>query len=174
MLNPSDKEAIDKVMIVPWIIWGALLISLFIYILVCHLVHAQGGQNIRPDFPLSQFRNILYIIAGITLIASYLIRILLLNTRLSSSTSIEPITSQLSTQPAYLGKYMVAMISSLAFCESVGIYGVVLFFVGDSFQTLYTFIGVAAIAMVYYRPKMEELIALANESQRNISHTPNP
>jgi hypothetical protein len=40
----------------------------------------------------------------------------------------------------------------------------VLFLVGDSFQNLYLFIGVSAIALIYFRPKKEEIEKMANVS----------
>ncbi len=49
------------------------------------------------------------------------------------------------------------MLLSLALSESIGIYGLVLFFLGDSFQTLYIFIGISALGMFHYRPKREEI-----------------
>ena len=39
--------------------------------------------------------------------------------------------------------------------------GFVLFLLGAGFQTLYTFIGISALAMVFYRPKREEMEQLA-------------
>ncbi len=53
------------------------------------------------------------------------------------------------------------MVVSLALSESIGIYGFVLFLLGDGFRTLYIFIGISALAMFFYRPKREELEALA-------------
>jgi hypothetical protein len=53
------------------------------------------------------------------------------------------------------------MVASLALSESIGVYGLVLFFLGESFRTLYIFIGISALAMLLYRPKREELETLA-------------
>ena len=63
----------------------------------------------------------------------------------------------LKDQPPVIGKYTSAMLLSLALSESIGIYGLVLFFLGDSFQTLYIFIGISALGMFNYRPKREEI-----------------
>lgn len=53
------------------------------------------------------------------------------------------------------------MVVSLALSESIGIYGFVLFLLGDSFGTLHIFVGISALAMFFYRPKREELETLA-------------
>lgn len=171
MLRSSDKEAIDRGMILTWVIWTALFLSLFVYVLVCHLVGDKIRQNANPDFPLDLFRNILYFIAIIELIISYFLRKAALAVRSSDTSPRKSIISQTSTQSAFIGKYAVAMIITLALSESIGIYGMVLFFLGDSFNTLYTFIGVAAIAMFFYRPKKEEIMMLANDMKMNISQS---
>jgi hypothetical protein len=53
------------------------------------------------------------------------------------------------------------VIVSLVLCDSIGIFGLVLFFLNDSFRTLHFFIGISALAMYFYRPKREEFETLA-------------
>ena len=53
------------------------------------------------------------------------------------------------------------MFVSLALSEFIGIMGLVLFFLGDNFQVLYTFMAISALAMFFYRPRREELETLA-------------
>ena len=67
----------------------------------------------------------------------------------------------MSHQRALLAKYTVAVLVSLALCEGIGIYGVVLFFLGAELKILYIFIAISALSMFFYRPKMEELERLA-------------
>ena len=50
---------------------------------------------------------------------------------------------------------------SLVLSELIGIMGLVLFFLGDNFQVLYTFMTISALVMFLYRPKREELETLA-------------
>ena len=70
-------------------------------------------------------------------------------------------TPMSSDQPKALAKYTTAVIISLALSECIGVYGLLLFLLGDAYQTLYIFIGAAAAAMFYFRPKREELADLA-------------
>jgi len=67
----------------------------------------------------------------------------------------------ISNQASPIAKYATAMVVSLALSESIGIYGFVLFLLGDNFRTLYIFVGISALAMLFYRPKREELETLA-------------
>jgi hypothetical protein len=59
--------------------------------------------------------------------------------------------------------YTKATVITLALAESIGIFGLVLFFLGDSFQVLYLFIAVSAAVMFYYRPKRDELEAFITD-----------
>ena len=45
----------------------------------------------------------------------------------------------------------------LALSESVGVYGFVLFLLGGGFGTLYIFVALAALGMLYHRPRLHEL-----------------
>ena len=60
-----------------------------------------------------------------------------------------------------MNQYTAVVVISLALVESIGIYGFVLFGLGGGLKTLYTFIGISALAMIFYRPKREELEKLA-------------
>jgi hypothetical protein len=60
-------------------------------------------------------------------------------------------------------KYTSAVIASLVMCEGVGIYGLILFLLGKDATDLYLLLGISAAAMVYYRPKREELVNLSQE-----------
>jgi len=76
-------------------------------------------------------------------------------------------SSSPSNQSAIIGKYVTAMLVSLALSEFIGIMGLALFFLGDNFQVLYIFMAISAVAMFFYRPKREELetLALAMQSR---------
>jgi hypothetical protein len=80
--------------------------------------------------------------------------------------------SSYSSQPQALGKYTTAVMVSLALSESIGIYGLVLFFLGSTIQTLYLFMVISACAMIFFRPKKEELAELAISMQAANAQTP--
>ncbi len=65
-------------------------------------------------------------------------------------------------------KYFTAVIISLALAESIGIYGLGLFFLGGGFETLYLFNVLSAIAMFFFRPKGEEFEKLVPHSSRQV------
>jgi len=161
MLVEHQETAIEKGLLTLWIIWAAIMGSLFIYIFLCH----QFGDEIRRDmgqnFPLPLMRNILYGIGIITLFLTHFLKRFILSGTLIDTLSKSLKSGQYSNQPLFLAKYSTALIVSLALSESIGIYGFVLFLLGDDFQTLYTFIGISALAIYVHRPKKEVIETMA-------------
>jgi F0F1-type ATP synthase membrane subunit c/vacuolar-type H+-ATPase subunit K len=161
MVAVSEKRANQNQLSVLWIIWGAMVVTLGIYVLICHLVGDGIRQSVDLDFPLGLLRNILYGVGIFTLFLAHFLRRFILAPRSDGSGSMSLKPPPLKDQLTVIGKYTSAMLLSLALSESIGIYGLVLFFLGDSFQTLYIFIGISALGMFHYRPKQDEIEKLA-------------
>ena len=151
-----------------WMIWAAMLGSLVIYVFICHQLGDELRKNLRQDIPLDPLRIILYSVTIFEMIFIVFMRKRMLAARgaVPEPMSAEP--PEPSNQSSALAKYTTAVIISLALCESIGIYGLLLFFLGDTFQTLYVFIGIAALGMIFYRPKKEELETLAMAMRRDV------
>jgi hypothetical protein len=161
MVEAQEKVAIDKGMQTLWVIWAAMLGSLVIYIFVCLQLGEGLMANERTEVPIGLLRKILLGVTAVELIMSYYLRRFLLKGR-SNTVRINIIRgSSTMNQPPFVSHYTVAVIISLALADSIGIYGLVLFLLGDSLQVFYTFIGISALAMVFYRPRREEMERLA-------------
>ena len=156
----SERGANENRLLTLWIIWGGIFVSLFIYVFICHQFGDEIRGNATLNIPLDLVRNGLYGVAIFTLILTRFLRKFMLKGRSGGSRpmSFEPASP--SDQSSLSGKYATAMIISLVLSESIGIYGLLLFFLGASFRTLYIFIGISALAMFLYRPKREELETL--------------
>lgn len=152
------EQELDKELFKLKIIWFAILVSLIIYLSV--------GLNAGTDLHRSmdeetffKFRAILYLVSFVTLFVTRYIRKLILSAKgqgmLFGHTSQHPV----------LKKYSVAMIMALAMSESIGIYGLVLFFIGKNAIDLYLLILVSAAAMLTYRPNKNEIIGLYETSE---------
>ena len=161
MEEVSERKANENRLVTFWIIWGAIFGSLFIYVFVCHQFGDGIRGNVSLNIPLDLVRNVLYGVAILTLIGTRFLRKFMLAGRPGGSEPMSLNPASPSNQSSLMGKYGAAMLLSLALSESIGIYGLVLFFLGDSFRTLYIFIGISALAMFLYRPKREELETLA-------------
>lgn len=172
MITETDKEQIEKSFMILRIIWAAILGTLIIYLFICYQFGDQIQQPSRSQFPLATLRNILYGVAAVTLLLSHFFRRFMLTRRPGSSGTTALKSPSHSNLSSVLGKYTVALIVSLALSESIAIYGLVLFFLGDDYQTLYFFVGISAIAMFFYRPKKEELEELVRAAMQGMEAPP--
>ena len=166
MLIDEEKKAIEKGLVVLWIIWAAIMGSLFIYGFICHQLGEEIRRNVNQFSHLSLLRNMPFGVAIIILLLTHYFKKILLGSAFGGFLSKLPKSAPYANQPPFLAKYTKALIVSFALSESIGIFGLVLFFLGDSFRTLYTFIGISALAIIYHRPKREDREKLALAMQR--------
>lgn len=162
------KEELDKGLKTLWITWAAMIGSLAIYVVICHLTADEIAVAIESDFPLKVFRNGLFIISAVELALIPLIRKAVLKIRPNRHHAVAEQQGIEGDYKTVLGKYTTAMIISLALAESIGIYGVVLFFISKDFLSLYIFIAISAAAMFIYRPKREHIEKLAEDMKPRI------
>jgi hypothetical protein len=161
MMQTEQSKAIDKGMRTLWFIWAAMLGSLFMYIFIYHLL-GEGFRNSGASvLPISLLRRTCALLAVGALLTGYYIRRFTPKRQTEAAKQAMVRRAATLNQPPFMTHYTALVTVSLACAESVGIYGFVLFLLGDGFQTLYTFIGVSALAMIFYRPKREELEKLA-------------
>jgi hypothetical protein len=162
MLEAQGKETINKGMLTLWVIWGAMLGSLFIYVVVCHVLGEGFGRVEGSDLSIGLLRKILAGTGVVVVLVAYFMRRSILSGQ-RGIPQAKPVERTVGWHTApFVAKYIAVVIVSLALSESIGIFGFVLFSLGDSFQTLYTFIVVSALAMFFFRPKSEELEKMAS------------
>lgn len=161
MMEVSERRANENRLLTFWIIWCGIFGSLFIYVFICHQFGDEIRRTVSLNIPLDLVRNVLYGVAISTLILTHFLRKFMLAGRSGGSGQMSLNPPSRSAQSSPIGKYATTMVVSLALSESIGVYGLVLFFLGGNFLTLYIFIGISAMAMFLYRPKREELETLA-------------
>jgi hypothetical protein len=148
----SDRE-IDRGMATLRIIWLALMMSLVIYGVVGGMA-APGMASPMNQEDFAVLRIALFALSLATLLASRYIK------RLIMTGKGRAIGLAHDQPPAVMQRYTGAVIASLAMSESVGIYGLVLYLLGKDETDLYLLLAISALAMVYHRPKREELADL--------------
>ncbi len=139
----------DKSLAVIWIIWAAMLISLAIYVMICH----QMGDEMRSDIdllPTSQISLLRYILAAVSVI------------ELAVAWFIRRFVLKRITAGTFLKKYAFIVMICLAVSESIGIFGMALYFVGDSISNFYAFISISALTMIFFRPRQDEFEQLCS------------
>lgn len=140
-----NTETLQKQFKVLQIIWVAMLMSLGVYLAICHLAGDSIRQGVSGSMPLDMIRNVLFGVSVAELMVVQYIRKLMLQ------------FSRGTAQQAVAQRYSTASIISYAISESIGIYGLVLYFLGDDVQYLYVLMGISALAIFYYRPRYEVL-----------------
>ena len=149
MLGRVEPEQLKSDIIMPWAIVGIMLAMLAAFLIAC----ITFGDQIQQPLSEAQrvlIRTILYVLAIVTFPATNLIRHIQL--RLNQTMPYS------HTAPGNEAKkrYLITVIVSMSLIESVGIFGFVMFILGDNFNTLYILLGLSALGMFLYRPKVDE------------------
>lgn len=131
------------------IIWTAMLASLGIYLAFCLLAGNTVRQPGPGEAPLDTLRRILIAVSAAELVFIDLFR----RRTLKPRPGVSPATA--------IRKYAVTVLVSWSAAESIGIFGMVLYFLGDDAAYLYFLIAVSALAMFHYRPRYGTLKGLA-------------
>lgn len=116
---------------------------------------------------LVNLKGVLAVVSVAVLIATKYIRRSVLSAKQDVSSRSFSIGSTSSSAGKAIAKYATVTIVSLALCESIGIYGFVIYRLEGNSQTLYGFLAMSALAMLYYRPKEEELNEIYQELKRD-------
>ncbi len=148
----SDEE-LSKGLLTLKVIWFGMLGSLVIYL----IIGLQVVTNLKTTTDLSMYatlKPVLYILAVVVLITTrYVTRYIL------SGKGRRRQAAQNLQHPA-LQKYESAMILAWAMSESIGVFGLILFFLGKNRLDLYLLILISAAALLIYRPSKDEVISL--------------
>lgn len=151
MGNQVDREQLKSDLILPWVIVGMMLAMLAAYIIICHTLSEQL-QHPLPETQRVLVRTLFYSLAIVTFPLTNLIRHIQL--RLNQTMPCSPTPH--GTVAVAKNRYLVTVIVSMALVETVGIFGLVMFMLGDGFNTLYIFTGLSALGLFLYRPKVDE------------------
>jgi hypothetical protein len=149
MLDRIEPEQLKSDLILPWFIQGFMLATLATFLIVC-IAYSDQIQESLPEAQRVLIRTILYVVAIVTFPTTNLIRHIQL--RLNQTMPYSSDTPRLEAKK----RYLVTIIVSMSLIESVGVFGFVMFILGDNFNTLYIFSGLSALGMFLYRPKVDE------------------
>ncbi|HEY8159917.1 MAG TPA: hypothetical protein VIF10_14560 [Methylobacter sp.] len=151
MGDQVEHESSKPDLILPWAIAGIMLATLAAYLIACHTLGEQLQQPLPEDRRM-MLRTIFYVIAIVTFPLTNLIRHvqLRLNQTMPISSAVHDVASVAKS------RYLVTVIVSMALVEVVGVFGLVMFMLGDGFNTLYIFTGLSALGLFLYRPKADE------------------
>lgn len=126
------------------------------------LLQGEAWQAHLPEPSRVTYRSLFYALAIATFPLARLIRYVQIRL---CQTMPGPATAK--------RRYFSPVIVSMAMVESIGIWGLVMFLLGDGVNTLAIFSGLAALGFILYRPKPSEyesiVAALAHRDEANPS-----
>lgn len=149
MLGRVEPEQLKSDLILPWVVLGIMLVMLAAYIIVCQTIGDQLQQPL-PEAQRVLIRTVLYAVAIGTFPLTNLIRYIQLRLNQTMPHSHSEHGNEAKN------RYLVTVIVSLSLVESIGVFGFVMFILGDNFNTLYIFTGLSALGLYLYRPKADE------------------
>ncbi|MBT3813674.1 MAG: hypothetical protein HON51_03715 [Gammaproteobacteria bacterium] len=153
-----SSQQLQSDLLMAGVVRGVTLISLIALVAICQIYGAK--IQIGMDEQSRVFiRTVLYIVAITTFPAMKFIRHVLL--RLNQTTK--------GNRPAK-SRYLVTIIISMLVAISIGIYGFAMFVLGDSYNTLYIFAILSALAMYIYKPKVEEYQTIVESLAQTQAH----
>ncbi len=157
MLEANEYDLLKKGIRKIWRIWFGLFHCLAIYLYICHKYPDTFGIKVDKEFPIEVVKYILY---AVTAIEFYLIQFIRKKVLSLDPSGAFADVGEIARDPnpeSIISKYTSAVIASMAIAESFAIYGFILFLLGTDYTSLHIFVGIAAVAMLIYRPKMREL-----------------
>lgn len=149
MYHPIDPESFKSDLKLPWLLMSVMFLSLAIYLLICFTLGAEL-QRPLPEVTRVQIRTALYIVAILTFPTTNLLRHIQL--RLNQTM---PLTST-DYRAEAKKRYLVTVLVAAAAMESIGVFGLVLFIVGDDVNNLWILTGLSALGLFAHRPKLAE------------------
>ncbi len=140
----TTEQQLQADLLLAGIIRAIGLMSLLAMVAVCH-IYAQQIQLGIDESTRIWIRSILYGVAIVTFPVMKFIRHVLLRLNQTMKGDLAPKV-----------RYLLTIIVSMSVAESIGLYGFIMYILGDSFNTLYIFVALSALAMFLYRPQIEE------------------
>ena len=160
-MYPLNTESLKSDLNIAWLVVGMMLLSLITYLVICFTLGAELQQPLA-EVDRVKIRTAFYIVTIILFPITNLIRHIQL--RLNQTMPL--------TGPGFRAeakkRYLLTVSVSLCLIEIVGVLGFVLFMLGDGTNNLLILIGLSAMGMFLYRPKIDEYIdiieSLSNQS----------
>ncbi len=152
MLDAPVRRALEVKIQKAQLLFVALLSSLVIYLVVCYLLAAQGELPVTAA-PIEILKPAFGTLAFFSLIASFTLRARLLRKAIAGL----PAQIDESQAETVIRAAMTPWILGWALCESVAIYGMILFVLTFRWELFLPFWGIGLAAMLAQAPSLRSL-----------------
>lgn len=128
-----------------WLVCTGMLAALLTYNAICHFWGEQIRLNLAEEDRIL-IRTILYVVTIALFPLTNLIRHVMLR-----------LNQTMPGDKSAAGRYLSTIITTQGMIEIVSLFGLIMFMLGDDFNTLYIFSLLGALGIFLHRPKPEEL-----------------
>ncbi|GAB6140837.1 hypothetical protein JCM14076_15660 [Methylosoma difficile] len=154
MPNPSKANTLKADLLPHWLVVALVASALVAFIVISHVMGASL-QEPAPEDQRVFARTLFYVMGIIMMPITNLIRHIQL--RLNQTMP--------GDRPSKM-RYFYTVVVSMVMVETIGVFGFVMYMLGDGFNTLYIFAFMSALGMFLYRPKLAEYEAIIDIRER--------
>jgi len=137
----------------------AMMASLVVYYIVVAVIESRNEQfSGYAPVPQNVFTILRYVLLGMTAVEFFIIRVLntaMLSAKIPNASAAAPISLLMS-----------ASVVTFALCESVAVYGLVLFLIQGSTTDFYLFLMISLLFFTVYFPKYSKWEEWVRERER--------
>jgi hypothetical protein len=162
LLEETDRVAIDKELRFLWLMWAGTLgtVPVLLFMSLTFARDLRDSAAVAPNVPLGVITAALSVLMVFSVFASFILRRLFLTGRFKFMQTQTAQTATSTNKPDYLAKYRVATFLPMTIAATPGFYGFILFVMGADLTFFYAFLVIAALAILYHRPRRDEIIHL--------------
>jgi hypothetical protein len=154
MASTIESKKLQSDLLLPWIFLVFMLLTQAGLVFVCLYFNDEIRLAAALEPPIL-VRTILYFVAIATFPLINLIRYIMLR-----------LNQTMPGEATAKSRYFITVMISLSFAETLGIYGFILYLIGDNLQTLYIFITLSVVALFLHRPKLAEYLSIVDALQQ--------
>jgi hypothetical protein len=150
-MEPINEESLRKGYRLAVYICCAMIASVFLYTGVAEYLAIKNAPfHGYSPMPAAVYDKLRLILLGVALVDLALIPFIR-NSALKAGS--RPGTANVANLPEPVGRLVTASIISFALCESIAIYGLVLFLINGGRQEFYLFLLIALVAFAIHFPR---------------------
>ena len=149
-MEPNSETELKRGYRLARFIGTAMVFGVLVYALVVEIMRNNSAFSREPLLP-DAAESIKYLFLGLALIQFFLIR--MIRGRFLSRESAQTTNHQTGSVSTRLTGLLIMSIITYALCESIAIYGLVLFFVTKRPFDFYLFMGISLLYFAAYFPR---------------------
>jgi hypothetical protein len=161
-----SRDDLKKAYRITAIIGGFIIATLFIYAFIVEMLKANPA-SLQGIAPMPEIDTLRYVLLGVSAVIFFLIKFI-------SNLFLAGKDPMARTSPAggigrsspYLQRLMKSAIVTYALCESVAIYGLILFIIGRNSPDFYLFMALSLVFFAVYFPRYGRWEEWVSERER--------